>query len=230
VAIDGFKYTPGDLTASGALGLPPLVARGSALQFGNFDAAGQVFHSVTACRAPCNRSTGVSYPLADGQPQFDSGQLGYGPDGFTAAAQRADWKTPRNLGPGTYTYFCRVHPYMRGAFRVAGKPEPGGRQGTPARRARLAILTRRARLRRGRVALRVRCRGRGVCRGVLRLKLRRGHRMVTVGRRRFRVAAGRRRVLRIKLNRTGRREVRRRGSVRLVARAGTSRRKVRVAR
>jgi hypothetical protein len=21
--------------------------------------------------------------------------------------------------PGTYTYFCRVHPFMRGAFRIA---------------------------------------------------------------------------------------------------------------
>jgi plastocyanin len=30
------------------------------------------------------------------------------------------WKTPRDLGPGTYTYFCRVHPFMRGAFRVRG--------------------------------------------------------------------------------------------------------------
>ena len=34
------------------------------------------------------------------------------------AANRLDWSTPDNLGPGTYTYFCRVHPYMRGAFRV----------------------------------------------------------------------------------------------------------------
>jgi len=23
-----------------------------------------------------------------------------------------------NLPVGTYTYFCRIHPYMRGAFRV----------------------------------------------------------------------------------------------------------------
>jgi hypothetical protein len=33
------------------------------------------------------------------------------------------YKTPKNLRPGTYAYFCRVHPFMRGAFRVvkAGK-------------------------------------------------------------------------------------------------------------
>ena len=28
------------------------------------------------------------------------------------------YKTPKNLTPGTYAYFCRVHPFMRGAFRV----------------------------------------------------------------------------------------------------------------
>ena len=26
--------------------------------------------------------------------------------------------TPKSLKPGTYTYFCRIHPFMRGAFRV----------------------------------------------------------------------------------------------------------------
>ena len=31
-----------------------------------------------AARAPCNRTAGISYPLADGAP-FDSGELGYGP-------------------------------------------------------------------------------------------------------------------------------------------------------
>ena len=54
---------------------------------------------------------------------FDSGQLGYGPSfgaaSFTSAANRNIWRTPRNLPRGTYAYFCRVHPFMRGAFRVA---------------------------------------------------------------------------------------------------------------
>ena len=31
------------------------------------------------------------------------------------------YKTPKNLTPGTYSYFCRVHPFMRGAFRVVPK-------------------------------------------------------------------------------------------------------------
>jgi len=52
---------------------------------------------------------------------FDSGELGFGPQGFTAAANRATWDTPKRLKPGTYTYFCRVHPFMRGAFKVKPK-------------------------------------------------------------------------------------------------------------
>jgi hypothetical protein len=36
------------------------------------------------------------------------------------------WKTPKNLRPGTYTYFCRVHPFMRGAFRVVPKKSVKG--------------------------------------------------------------------------------------------------------
>ena len=118
VAVANFVYLPGDLTASGAFARPPTIHAGQTLQFGNFDASGSILHTITACRAPCNRSTGVSYPLANGRRQFDSGQLGYGPTGFTAASNRVDWTTPRNLRPGTYTYFCRVHPFMRGAFRV----------------------------------------------------------------------------------------------------------------
>jgi len=30
------------------------------------------------------------------------------------------WETPKTLPQGTYTYFCRIHPFMRGAFRVKG--------------------------------------------------------------------------------------------------------------
>lgn len=121
VAISGFQYVPGNLGLPGVAGLPPVVQQGDSLRFGNFDAAAQIFHTVTACRAPCNRSTGLAYPLADGPADFDSGDLGHGPQGFTAAAQREDWYTPKELQPGTYTYFCRIHPFMRGSFRVVAK-------------------------------------------------------------------------------------------------------------
>jgi plastocyanin len=121
VGVADFAYLPGDLGASGSLGSPPVVRAGGALRFANLDASGSILHTVTACRAPCTGSTGVSYPLANGPAQFDSGQLGYGPSGYTAAVNRDGWATPTRLRPGTYTYFCRVHPFMRGAFRVLPK-------------------------------------------------------------------------------------------------------------
>jgi plastocyanin len=118
VGIAGFQYLPGTIGAAGFMGNPPQIARGKSLRFGNLDASAQIFHTVTACAAPCNKSTGISYPLADGPIDFDSAELGYGPNGFTAASNQGEWETPKNLPAGTYTYFCRIHPYMRGAFRV----------------------------------------------------------------------------------------------------------------
>jgi plastocyanin len=118
VRIDSFLYTQGDLSLVGAIGRPALVAPGSSLNFFNADATRNIMHTVTACRAPCNASSGIAYPLADGPAIFDSGNLAFGPAGFTAAANRDQWQTPPTLGEGTYSYFCRVHPFMRGAFRV----------------------------------------------------------------------------------------------------------------
>jgi len=89
------------------------------VQFVNRDASRDVFHTITGCRLPCAATTGIAFPLADG-PTFDSGELGFGPALFTAAANRDTWATPASLTPGTYAYFCRVHPFMRGAFRVKG--------------------------------------------------------------------------------------------------------------
>lgn len=123
VAIRNFTYGRGDLASSGRAGRPPLVRRGGTLTFDNaFDnARGAIYHTITGCRAPCNRATGIAYPIADGGA-FDSGELGTGPAGATAAANRLTWSVPKTLRPGTYTYFCRVHPFMRGAFRVVKGP------------------------------------------------------------------------------------------------------------
>lgn len=120
VGIFDFIYTPGHLGYPSFLGQPPVVKKGTPLRFDNADAAGQIFHTITACEAPCNRSTGIGYPLANGTPDFDSGELGYGPPGFTAAANRYSYSLDTaQLGTNTtYTYFCRVHPFMRGSFRV----------------------------------------------------------------------------------------------------------------
>ncbi|QEC47342.1 hypothetical protein FSW04_06935 [Baekduia soli] len=133
VDIKGFIYGNGDLSMTGRAGRPPVVRAGRSLTFTNLDATramkprASAYHTITACKAPCTATTGIAYPLADGPVRFDSGELGYGPSfgggragRFTPAANRNTWKTPRNLGAGTYTYFCRIHPFMRGAFRVVG--------------------------------------------------------------------------------------------------------------
>lgn len=116
--IANFLYLPGDLSSSGAFQSPPVIRPGQQLRFENADSAQDVYHTITACRAPCNRGAGVSYPLADADVELDSGELGFGIPGYSAAANSSSWQTPADLAPGTYTYFCRVHPFMRGAFRV----------------------------------------------------------------------------------------------------------------
>ena len=76
VDILDFKYTLGDLSLSGQSGLPPVVQRGQPLTFRNADDGRKIYHSITSCKAPCNRSTGIAYPIADGQVQFESDTLG----------------------------------------------------------------------------------------------------------------------------------------------------------
>ncbi len=120
VDISSFIYGQGDLSARGRRGLPPVVPPGRPLTFVNEDAGREIFHTITACRQPCTATTGIAFPLADGSSTFDSGELGFGPAGFTAAANRKTWSAPVDLARGTYTYFCRIHPFMRGAFRVKG--------------------------------------------------------------------------------------------------------------
>jgi plastocyanin len=99
----------------GGLGLPPVVQRGQSITFRNADDSRGIHHSITSCKPPCNRGTGIAYPIADGRVQFESGTLG---SAVPPATGRLEWQTPASLDPGTYTYFCRIHPFMRGAFRV----------------------------------------------------------------------------------------------------------------
>lgn len=116
IGIRDFLYLEGDYSESEVD--IPRVLRGESITFDNsYDAplANGIWHTITACEAPCDRSTGIAYPLADATVQFDSGQLG---DAGEPTAGRFTWDTPSDLDPGTYTYFCRVHPFMRGAFRV----------------------------------------------------------------------------------------------------------------
>jgi plastocyanin len=95
----------------------PTVVKGGSITFENLDAplGNGIWHTITACKAPCNQGTGIAFPLADGSIDFDSGQLGVaGPP----TAGRLTWTTPADLPAGVYTYFCRIHPFMRGGFEV----------------------------------------------------------------------------------------------------------------
>jgi hypothetical protein len=159
ITIKNFVYSQGDLTSQGKAGLVPRVRQGHSLEFVNQDNPLTIrFHTITACKAPCNLTGGIGYPLANGPTDFDSGELGYGPavgagsydSGYADTGQvpitavnnvptdksncagvpgivgviatgcvgNVVYQTPSNLTPGTYTYFCRIHPFMRGAFRV----------------------------------------------------------------------------------------------------------------
>ncbi|HEV3377319.1 MAG TPA: hypothetical protein VG126_08575 [Thermoleophilaceae bacterium] len=110
-----FKFTLGDLSLPGAAGRPPVIRRGQSITFRNVDDPRAIYHSITSCKPPCNRATGIAYPIADGPVQFESGTLG---SAVPPTTGRLEWRTPRKLDRGTYTYFCRIHPFMRGAFRV----------------------------------------------------------------------------------------------------------------
>ncbi len=122
--IGGYTYEAGGFNLPGASGRPPIVEKGDSFTFnmsqGDLDK--EIWHSLTSCKAPCNKSTGIAYPLPDGDFQFDSGQLGnLNGNAAPPTVGRTTWSTPANLPVGTHTYFCRIHPLMRGAFRVKPK-------------------------------------------------------------------------------------------------------------
>lgn len=141
IPFGGFGYGPADLGVIGATGIP-LVPLGESVTFWNADTAAYMWHTLTRCAAPCSGTTSANYPLADGQyddlidpktgrdpdgrtvrqmlrqdgpdpMDFDSGQIGYG----TGANNKVSWEfTPTRTG--TFNFFCRIHPGMRGAIRV----------------------------------------------------------------------------------------------------------------
>lgn len=133
VGIESFLYTPGGFSAQRRFPTefmrPPRIKPGESVKFTNFDAlpgqpqTQQVWHSITSCKPPCNKGSGIGYPLAKGPINFDSGQLGYGQgtsSGVTTGSN--EYETPPLTKPGkTYTYFCRIHPFMRGSIRTAKK-------------------------------------------------------------------------------------------------------------
>ena len=137
IEIDGFGYSLGGFSAfrdfPTNLMRPPKIQPGQSVTFTNYDALPemsdneQAWHTVTSCSAPCNQGSGIGYPLARGKIKFDSGQLGYGTGSSVEVTTGNNvYTTPPLTTPGkTYTYFCRIHPYMRGSIRVAGKSKRG---------------------------------------------------------------------------------------------------------
>lgn len=128
IGIANFLYTPGDLSTKSTTGIPQ-VPLGSNLRFTNLEGSG-IYHSVTTCAFPCLGQTGAAFPLADGRTNtkrdldLDSAELGIGAPEVGAASERLDWSTPvtpdAGYKPGEIvTYYCRIHPFMRGAFEVS---------------------------------------------------------------------------------------------------------------
>jgi hypothetical protein len=134
VTIANFAYTPGGRTLTGQAGLPVQVPRGSKLTFVNGDMAlgGGVRHTVTSCNWPCNGPYVANYPQPNGT--FDSGKLGnvdpidgglyvssggplmgYGPSSDAIPSWTLDTK---DMEPGLYSFYCRIHPWMRGSLEV----------------------------------------------------------------------------------------------------------------
>jgi hypothetical protein len=127
VGVVNFQYQPGDLSMISMTGVPQ-VKLGSDLRFTNLE-GGLIYHTATSCAFPCLGPTGAAFPLSDGRTSrgtpidFDSSEMGVGVPAVSAAKQALDYRLPvtpeRGFQPGDIvTYFCRVHPSMRGAFEV----------------------------------------------------------------------------------------------------------------
>jgi plastocyanin len=119
VVIAGFTYVPGDRGLAGPLGQPPVIHVGQSLTFVNADTAGVIRHTVTSCAWPCNGPYVANYPQPSGA--FDSERMGNADifdGGSLLPPKHVTWSTPADLAPGLYSYYCRLHPWMRGAFEV----------------------------------------------------------------------------------------------------------------
>jgi plastocyanin len=127
VGIANFLYAPGDLSTLSMTGVPT-VQLGSTLKFDNTEGH-SIYHTVTSCGFPCLGPTGTAYPLSNGATStgrpvdFDSSELGIGAPAIGPAKQTLEWDLPvsreEGFQPGEIvTYFCRIHPSMRGAFEV----------------------------------------------------------------------------------------------------------------
>ena len=131
LTMQGFSYGPLDLGVASTV--MPQVRLGTTMTFLNPDTAGMIWHTITRCNEPCNGPTSANYPVADGgtltentadigkppnewtSMDFDSAILCAGLGCATTPVTRWSIKPSRT---GTFTFWCRIHPVMRGAFEV----------------------------------------------------------------------------------------------------------------
>jgi len=130
VAVVNFQYQPGDLSMISMTGVPT-VKLGTKLRFTNLE-GGLIYHTATSCAFPCLGPTGAAFPIPNGRTSsgrpidFDSSEMGVGVPAIGAAKEALDYQLPvtrsRGFAPGDIaTYYCRVHPGMRGAFEVTAR-------------------------------------------------------------------------------------------------------------
>ena len=138
ILMQAFTFGSADRRVADAAGVPE-VEVGQTLRFVNLDTSTRVWHTITRCASPCDDPD----PLADGGSgdpgdtmDFDSGEIGYGLF-FQSAKGQLGWGPPTAEAvragavfeltpttPGTYTFFCRIHPWMRGLFRAVESAAP----------------------------------------------------------------------------------------------------------
>ena len=142
----GFTYGQADLGIASSMGVPRLEL-GKSARFWNIDSPLDIWHTWTRCKEPCTGSTGISYPIAnagtgmDDTMDFDSTEIGYGLF-FSPASGQLGGRIGEFIGfggenkstgealrdgiywdftptqTGTFSLYCRIHPFMRGVFEV----------------------------------------------------------------------------------------------------------------
>ena len=125
IGIEGYEYEQGDLSASGSGANPPRVQVGHSLTFLNHDAAPAREHlphdhRLQGAVQPFDRASPTRSP--DGPRTLRLGPARLQLRRLQRPGRRAatHGRRRRTSPPGNYSYFCRVHPFMRGSFRVVG--------------------------------------------------------------------------------------------------------------
>ena len=121
VAIQGFVYGQGDLSSTGRRGRPARVRKGRGLTFVNRDAKRTIYHTITALQGALQPHDGDRLPACRRQGRLRLGRAGLRPARLHGGGEPRHVDDAEAPEDRQYTYFCRVHPFMRGAFEVKRK-------------------------------------------------------------------------------------------------------------